>query len=87
MLGAIRRRQGGLSLARLTPPPTITCDAACQAGIASLQVGNTGSSIGIYVQRVRGSGRRSRLRFARRVPLGHQEAVVAHTAESDGWAT
>lgn len=43
----------------------------CQAGIASLQVGKTGSNIGIYVQRVRGTGRRARLRFARRVPLGY----------------
>jgi hypothetical protein len=70
-LGTIRRRQGGLSLARLTPPPTITCDAACQAGIASLQVGTTGTKIGILVQRVLGSGRGARLRFERRIPLGY----------------
>ena len=69
-LGTIRRRQGGLSLARLTPPPTITCDAACVAGIASLQTGKSGSNIGIYVQRVRNAKGRARLRFARRVPLG-----------------
>jgi hypothetical protein len=69
-LGTIRRRQGGLSLARFTPPPTITCDAACQRGIASLQVGNTGTKVGILVQRVLGSGRHARLRFARRIPLG-----------------
>ena len=70
-LGTIRRRQGGLSLARLTPPPTITCDAACLDGIASLQTGKTGSTIGIYVQRVRKTGSRARLRFARRIPLGY----------------
>jgi hypothetical protein len=69
-LGTIRRRQGGLSLARLTPPPIITCDAACVAGIASLQTGKTGSNIGIYVQRVRKTNNRTRLRFARRIPLG-----------------
>lgn len=73
-LGTIRRRQGGLSLARLTPPPTITCDAACTAGIASLQTGKTGSNIGIYIQRVRGTGRRIRVSFARRVPLGYHAA-------------
>jgi hypothetical protein len=70
-LGTIRRRQGGLSLARLTPPPTITCDAACVAGIASLQTGKTGSSIGIYVQRLSHAKGHARPRFARRVPLGY----------------
>jgi hypothetical protein len=73
-LGTIRRRQGGLSLARLTPPPTITCDAACLAGIATLQTGKTGSNIGIYVQRIRKNASRTRLHFARRVPLGYHRA-------------
>jgi hypothetical protein len=71
LLGTLRRRQGGLSLARLTPPPTITCDAACARAIASLQVGTTGTKVGILVQReVRTGAKRPRLRFARRIPLG-----------------
>jgi hypothetical protein len=69
-LGTIRRRQGAISLARFTPPPTITCDAACARGVASLQVGTAGTKVGILVQRVVGTGRRARLRFARRIPLG-----------------
>jgi hypothetical protein len=71
VLGTLRRRQGGLSLARLTPPPTIVCDAACTSAFLSLQVGTTGSKVGILVQRVRGTKRHQRLRFARRIPLGY----------------
>lgn len=70
-LGALRRRQGGLSLARFTPPPTIVCDAACTQSLTTLRVGTTGTKIGILVQRVVGAGKRARLRFARRIPLGY----------------
>ena len=69
-LGTLRRRQGGISLARSTPPPTIVCDAACTRAIASLQVGSTGTKVGILVQRVAGARHNKRLRFARRIPLG-----------------
>ena len=70
VLGTLRRRQGTLSLARITPPPTIVCDAACLRAITTLNTGTTSTRIGILVQRVVGSGRRARLRFARRIPLG-----------------
>jgi hypothetical protein len=69
-LGVLRRRQGGLSIARFTPPPTIVCDTKCLQSIVSLQVGTISTKIGILVQRVARSGRRARLRFTRRIPLG-----------------
>lgn len=70
-LGVLRRRQGGLSLARFSPPPTIVCDASCTQSLTTLQVGTTGTKVGILVQRIVGVGRAARLRFARRIPLGY----------------
>ena len=77
-LATLRQRQGGISIARISPPPTIACDAACLNSIATLQVGTTGTKIGIFIQRVQGHGSRVRLRFQTRIPLGFHQPGRFH---------
>ena len=72
-LATLRRRQGGISIARISPPPTIVCDAQCLSSIATLQVGTAGTKIGIFIQHVSGTGTKPSLRFQTRIPLGFHQ--------------